>query len=526
MSVTLLRLGLRRDRVLLPLWLVGIAMTVVFSVIATRDLYGDPASLVSAADTINATGALVALYGKIYDPTSLGAVALIKLTAFGAALVAVLFVFIVIRHTRAEEESGRLELVDSGAIPRSSALSAALVIGMGGSVVLGGLTAGGIALAGLPVAGALAFGLSWALTGIVFSSLAGVAAQLTRSARTAVGLGMAAVAGAYLLRAVGDLSEGDPGIASWLSPIGWSQQIRPFAGDRWWVALIPIAVAALLVLVAFWLQRTRELGDGLLSIERPGPAAGRIRGAFGLAWRQHRGAIAFWIAGLAIMGAILGSIAGDVTGLLDSPQMRAYLVALGGEQGLVDAFLAAEVSIMGVIISAFGAMVVGRLRSEEALGRAELLLSTASRRSTWVGSHTLIAFGGVVTLLAVTGAAIGCAHGLAIGDPVGQAGRMTVAALAQVPAAWVPAGIAVLLFGYRARWVPAIWGLFAAFLVIGEFGPLWKLPDWMLNLSPFVHSPRLPGGTAAPVTLMELGAVAVICVLFGLVLFRRRDLSG
>ena len=96
----LVRLALRRDRVLLPAWVLGLSLMVVFSVSATKDLYPTKQSLVSAAETINATAALVAMYGKVYDPTSVGALSLIKLTAFGAALVAILFVFVAIRHTR------------------------------------------------------------------------------------------------------------------------------------------------------------------------------------------------------------------------------------------------------------------------------------------------------------------------------------------------------------------------------------------------------------------------------------------
>jgi ABC-2 type transport system permease protein len=102
----LVRLALRRDRVLLPSWILGFAAMVTFSVVATKDLYPSTADISSAADVINATAALVALYGKVYAVDSLGAVSLIKMTAFGAALVAVLFVFLVVRHTRADEEAG------------------------------------------------------------------------------------------------------------------------------------------------------------------------------------------------------------------------------------------------------------------------------------------------------------------------------------------------------------------------------------------------------------------------------------
>lgn len=525
MSGILLRLALRRDRVLLPMWLVGITAMVVFSVIATNDMYGDLGSLVSAAETINATGALVALYGKVYDPTSLGAVAVIKLTAFGASLIAVLFVFLVVRHSRAEEESGRLELVASGAVRRSAPLLAALAIGIGGSIALGGLTAIGVALAGLPIAGSIAFGVSWALSGMVFSGLAAVAAQVARSARAAIGLGMAGVAAAYALRAIGDLSEGDPGVASWLSPIGWSQQIRPFAGDRWWVISIPLAATLVLVLVAFLLQKNRDLGGGLLS-DRPGPAEGRIGSAAGLAWRLQRGSFAAWLVGLVAMGAVLGSIADNVSGLLDAPQMREYLALLGGRTGLVDAFLAAEVAILGAITSAYAATAVIRLRSEESGGRADVILSTNTRRWAWVAGHTAIGLGGVGVLLVATGAAIGLAYGLTIDEAGTQFPRMVGAAAAQIPAAWVLGGIAVLLFGIGARWVSIIWGFFVAFIVVGEFGSLWGLPEWVMSLSPFAHSPRLPSEAVNGWELAALVGVAAIGVTGGLILFNRRDISA
>ena len=78
---------------------------------------------------MNATAALVALFGRVYDPTSLGALSLIKYTAFMAAiLVGVLMVFITVRHTRSDEESGRLELLGGGRLGRDAPLAAALAI--------------------------------------------------------------------------------------------------------------------------------------------------------------------------------------------------------------------------------------------------------------------------------------------------------------------------------------------------------------------------------------------------------------
>ncbi len=519
----LLRLALRRDRVLLPAWLGGFVLMVVSSALATRDLYSDTDSLVVAAETINATAALVALYGKVYVVTSLGAISLIKMTAFGAALVAVLFVVLVVRHSRAEEESGRLDLVSAGVVGRYAPLGAALLLAAGAAAALGVSTSLGLGLAGLPWAGSFAFGLGWALSGLVFGAAALVAAQLTVSARAATGLALSAVAVAYVLRAVGDLAEGDPGPASWLSPIGWSQQIRPFAGDRWWVVVIPVVATLVLTALAVTLRARRDLGAGLLP-DRAGPAVGGIGGVGGLAWRLHRGVLVAWLVAGMLMGLVLGSVADNVSGLLDSEAMQDVIEALGGEQRLVDAFMAAEVGVLGVILSAFGVAAAARLSTEEQATRAGLVLATPATRTRWALSHISVALLGTAALLVATGAAIGLGHGLASGDVPGETARLGLAALAQVPAAWVLVGLVVLLFGWLPLAVPAVWALLVVFFVVGELGELWGLPQWLLNLSPFAHSPTLPGGELQAGSLVGLLLVAALLCLLGLTGWHRRDL--
>ena len=227
---------------------------------------------------MNATASMVAMFGRIYDPASLGALSLIKYTAFMTAILAVLMVILIIRHTRADEESGRLELLGGGRLGRDAALAAALVIGFGASLGVGLLSAAALAAGGLPVAGSLAFGLGWAATGMAFSAVAGVAAQLTASARAATGLSVGVIAVTYGLRAVGDLAEPGPSVLSWLSPIGWNQQIRAFAGDRWWVLALPVALCAVLIPAALcppgppgpWRRAARRAPGPGASVRSPG----------------------------------------------------------------------------------------------------------------------------------------------------------------------------------------------------------------------------------------------------------------
>jgi putative exporter of polyketide antibiotics len=58
--------------------------------------------------------------------------------------------------------------------------------------------------------------------------------QLVENAGAANSIAVAALA--YLARAAGDAGQGDLWWLSWASPIGWAQQIRPFAGERWWIS--------------------------------------------------------------------------------------------------------------------------------------------------------------------------------------------------------------------------------------------------------------------------------------------------
>ena len=104
-------------------------------------------------------------------------------------------------------------------------------------------------------------------------------AQLTEGARTANGIVAVILGVSYLLRALGDsAADGGTRWLSWLSPIGWAQQVRPFAGDRWLVALLPVALLLVAMTAAFALVRRRDVGAGLVR-PRPGSCHRRPQSA-------------------------------------------------------------------------------------------------------------------------------------------------------------------------------------------------------------------------------------------------------
>jgi ABC-2 type transport system permease protein len=524
---TVARLVLRRDRILLPVWLLVLAGVAAGSASATVGIYPTAAARRAAAEAVNAAPALVALYGKVYDPSDLGGIAMLKMTGFGGVLVAILMAFTVIRHTRADEEAGRTELMRAGVLGRQAPLLASLVLTLGASLLLGLLTAVGLIAAGLGARGSWAFGLSWACAGAAFAAVAAVAAQLTVSARAARGIAVAVLAASFVLRGIGDISSpAGPWWLSWLSPIGWSQQIRPFGGDRWWVAAVPLAFVAVAIGLALALLDRRDMGAGLVQ-PRPGPATAGVALStpLGLAWRLQRASFLAWLVGFSLLALVVGAMASGLGGLLDSAQARDLITRMGGVQGLTDAFLGTEFGAAGVIAAAYGVQAVLRLRVEESSLRAEPVLATSVTRNAWVAGHLVVALATSGALMLAMGLCVGLAHGARTGDLPGTTATMVGAALVRVPAVWAVTGLAAALFGLLPRATVAAWVALVAFLVVGELGPLMRLPDWAMDISPFAHVPSLPGGSMAWAPLVLLLVVAALLLAVGMAGFRRRDVG-
>lgn len=522
---TLVRLALRRDRIMMPVWLLIFVVTAAGSAGATVSLYPTEQARAAAAQTTNASPALIALYGRIYDPTNPGGIAMLKMTSLGALFVGVLMVITVVRHSRAEEESGRLELLSAGVVGRRAPLTAALIVAGGSSVVLGVLTALGLIGADLPAAGSVAFGLAWTCTGIVFAAIAAITAQLTESTRAATGSAIAVLGAAYVVRAVSDAGDGLQWLA-WLSPMGWVAQIRPFGGNRWWVVLIIVAFTVLAVGTAYAVRARRDLGAGVL---RPrlgqARASTTLRSPLALAWRLQRGSLLGWLAGFVVLGFILGGVASGVSGLVSTPAAKDLITKLGGVSGLTNAFLATEIGMLGVVAAAYGIQAAARLRSEETGQRAEPLLAGAVTRTRLLASHTVVALAGTTVLMVGFGLASGLSYGASTGH-VGQAvGQMLGAGIAQLPAIWVLTAIAVALFGLAPRLVVGGWIALVVFLILGQFGDVLGLSEAVMNVSPFAHSPRLPGGEFSATPVLWLCLIAIALGIAGFVGFRRRDVG-
>jgi ABC-2 type transport system permease protein len=523
----LIRLILRRDRLLLPLWVFILGLVPVSYVSSFNGLFPTAAERQHYADISEHNAGFVALYGQLAG-SSIGQLVSWR-SGFIPVMIALCTILTVIRHTRTDEEAGRTELVASAAVGRHAQLAAALTVSFVANLVLGLILCAAIVGQGLPAGGALAFGAEFAVSGWMFAGVAAIAAQLTSSARSARSIAILALGVAWVLRLAGDISAIGSGALSWLSwisPIGWVQHIFPFGGDHWW----PVLLGVLFTIATAWtgvaLQSRRDFGAGLLP-DRLGPASAPpgLRSPFGLAWRLQRGLVLGWVIGFAALGLVFGAVAQSVADLADdSGSLGDIFARMGGASSLVNSYFASIAGILGIIAAGYAIQAALRLRDEETTGHAEMVLTATVSRLRWAGSHLVFALLGPAVVLGVAGLMEGLVYGLIANDVGGQLSNALSGTMAQLPAVWVIAAVAVLFFGLLPRWAPAAWGALAVCVLVMLVGTTLQLNQRILDISPFTHVPHLPGGDAVATPFIALIVVAVVLAAAGLTGLRRRDI--
>ncbi len=242
----LLRLALRRDRVQIPVWALWVFFFVVATASSFDQLYQTAAERAKFASDIATNGAFKALYGPVYAASTGGFTAW-RCAGGGVLFTGLMSLLLVVRHTRGDEEAGRSELLGATVVGRYASIAAAMLVVAIANLAIALLAVLGLVGIGLDAGGSTALALGMAANGLVFGAIAAVTAQLASTGRAAGGVAGALLGVAFLLRAAGDAGSGT---ISWLSPLGWSQAVRAFGGDRWWLLVLPLAAVAVLVPIA------------------------------------------------------------------------------------------------------------------------------------------------------------------------------------------------------------------------------------------------------------------------------------
>lgn len=522
----LIRLILRRDRIWLLLWMLVILSIILGGAVSIEDVYPTVEARQERFDQIMNIPMFMLFQSKAFD-TSPGALATQQ--AFGgstilAALGSALFL---VRHTRKEEQMGRRELIGSTVIGRHAPLAAALTVVLGSGMIVAGVSTIGLIGIGFPMAGSLALGLVVGSAVWIAAAMAAVAAQVTENSGVASMSAFGLFYGFHFVRGISDMGGESLAWLGWLVPNGWLEHVRPFAGERWWVFGLIVVWVILLLRLAFRLVGRRDLGAGLIP-SRNGPATAPtgLRNPMGLAWRLQRRMLFFWI-GLIIFIAFPTGFIGPsaLEEYAQSQWLQEYAAAINVASP-ADAFFTYLVFIMVFLITMYAIMATLRMRSDEAEGTAEMILTTPVNRWRWAVSHLVFGLGAPMILLVIMGFGFGLGSGVQSGDLGGDLARMLRLTTSLVPAVWVIVGITMAAFGLLGRGSNVIGWIALAVGIMTEIIVKMKLlPEWLfLVLSPFAHvNPYYQPNAMTYVVLTLLAAVLVISGFYGL---KRRDLTN
>lgn len=489
-----------------------------------RSTYPSFADRVAFARGFGANVGLRLMYGRPYDLTSVGGYTAWRVGGVLAVVAAAFGVVAAVRALRAEEESGRTELVLAGAVTRRSLHLAVAAAVSGGVLALWVAEFAGLVLGGVDAGGAAYLALAAAAVAAVFAGVGAVTSQLAPTRRTALALATISVALAFALRVLSDTVTGLSWL-SWATPLGWVEQLRPLTGARPAVLLLPAALTAVLILVTARLAAGRDVGTGLLPVRDAADPDGRLLASPGtFAVRTQLASLLIWMLVMSAFSFLLGTVSNSISTADVPKDVERQLAKFGAGSILTPiGYLGFVFVILVVAVCAYACVQVGGARQEEAAQQLETTLAQPVARSRWLLGRLAVA--------AVSLAAVSLVAGLAAWAGARAAGihvalpRLIEAGANSLPPAILFLGIAALAYAALPRASSTIaYGLLAVAFLWQIVGSLLQPPRWLLDITPFAHVaavPAKPFGATAAAVMLALGAAAAAAALAR---FRYRDL--
>jgi ABC-2 type transport system permease protein len=538
-SIKLTRFMLRRERVISSIWIVVLVFFSVALVPGMEQVIGQGGGQEELLATLT-TPSMIAMMGPLYCENAGGLFAFMMLL-WTMLAVGIMNIFLVVRHTRADEERGRTEVIRP--VGRSATLGAALLTALVINVALALLTGAGMAAAGADGFGfgaCLLYGVLLGVFGMFCAAVTAIFCQLCTSSRGALACPAIVTVGGYMVRAVGDMPDESGAmpneLLSYFSPMGLLQRSEVFVNNRLWVVFAVLGITAALTAAAFALNRARDMGEGFIAA-KPGRKSAKpaLLRPFGLQMRLLRGTLIWWAVGLFLTAALYGSIMGNIGGFIEGNDFYGELMIdippeiaemLGDADAIQAKSFAATINIMLMICSVIPVLLcVFKLKSEESHGRLEAVLAGRLSRRRILAGYVSLAF--AASLLMPISAAVGfwLSASSVMENPL-EFSFFAEGALVYLPALWVMLGLAAALIGFAPKATLAAWGYMVYAIFVMFFGGVLALPDWVARTTPFGYVPLLIIEEVNPLTMSALTAVAAVLTIAGFVGYRRRDMAG
>jgi ABC-2 type transport system permease protein len=494
--------------------------------ISYRHTYPTIADRLSFAHAFGTNKAVVLFYGKAYDLLSVGGYSAWRVGGTLSLFAAVFGLLAAVRAMRADEDTGRAELVLAGIIGRRSGYLAA-VGAIAAAIVLLWLAAfAGSVAGGLDVGGSAYLALAVVSPAPVFVGVGAIASQLAPTRRIALELGGAVTGLVFLLRVIADTSAG-AGWLRWATPLGWAEELRPFTGAMPLVLLLPVVVSMVLVAAAAWIYLGRDIGSGVLAVRDTAPARlALLSSPAQQALRGERASLLVWLSSVGVFAAVVGVISKSISSAGISRQLDQTLSKLGSGSVLTPkGYMGFSFLFFVLVVSLFVCSQIAAARHEEAEQRLETLLALPVGRGGWLGGRLVLA-AAAASAISVSAGVLAWAGAHSQGGSVSLA-TMIGAGANCLPPAVLFLGLAALAYAAVPREAAGVaYGLVAVAFLWQLFGALLGAPKWLVDVTPLAHVglvPAQPFDAAGAAVMVALGVVGALGAIW---LFERRDLTA
>ncbi|MAT17285.1 MAG: multidrug ABC transporter permease [Leifsonia sp.] len=520
----LLAASLKRDARNFAPWIALISVLPASSIALYIWIFPEDSAREELSVAVGLNPALALIFGTAGDLLTDEGFTAWRSLALGCFFASLMAIFIVVRNSRASEDSGQAELFASGVMGREARLAAAVGLAAIASVGVGLVSFLATIAFGADPAAIVVLSLTYTASGWMFAGVAAIAAEVASEARAANALAVTVLGALFIARGFFEAS-GAPGWTDWATPIGWMQQTDPAADRNYAPFLLALAFTLVTLAIAFAVHARRDFGAGLIP-PRPGPTRGRLTSnVWGLAVRLNLGSIVSWWIAFVALGLVFGYLSISIADLIETDATVARLLAVGAasEDDLVFRFMTTLLALAGIIAAVSGVGVVMRGYADEVAGRVDPILAGAVSRPRYQASTAVVAFltSGIAFLIGVVVIGVvsaGLTEQLEAGEVLRQG-------LVTLPAMWVLVALAHAVVGAEpSRRIAGWMGTVAAFgLTI--LGPIFNLWDWILGISPFYHVPIVTSADADFTGWWIVVGVLALLTTVGFVGFRRRDLA-
>lgn len=526
---TLLLQYLKRDWKKIIIWVIGLGLFSSAYVPAFEEI-AKGQGLIGMFETMR-NPAMISMVGstpiKIGTDYTIGAMYAQQMLLFCGVFAMIVSALHVISHTRKEEDLGLTELVRSFRVGRQANSLAVLVETILINLILALMIAGLMSsfdATSISVEGSLLFGSAIGFSGILGALMALVLAQIMPTSAGATGGTLSFIGLLYVIRAATDVSA--PTLSNW-NPLGWVYLTYPFTENRWFFLLYGLLFGIVLLVKAFFLEEKRDMGSGYLpTMVGRSHARRTLLSVPGLLLRLNRGLIISWLLAFLIMGALYGSIYGDMQTFLESNDLIKQMFEVSGAS-IEASFTSTIMMVLISLVAILPIAMINKLYAEESRGHFSQFYATKMTRGKlyWTAISLAVLSATCGILLSSIGLG-GTALTVMDTDTSMTIQDFLAAGFNFFPSVLFFISLAALALG----WVPKLGKMIYAYLgysfALNYFSGILDLPEVVEKTAIQSWFPKMPVDSFDAPLFIIVTLLSSSLILLGFIGYKTRDLEN